>query len=68
MNSDENAIDWSRKNSYWENVCIAANTVESNRQARSAMKAYVEGKLGVILTDGEQRSINRVPGQKGTQS
>lgn len=62
------AIDWSRKNPDWENVCIVANSVVSNRQARAATKAYIKGKLGMELTDGEQRSINRVSGQEGTQS
>src|SRR5579863_5584776 len=27
------AIDWSKKNRDWENVCIIANSVVSNRQA-----------------------------------
>ncbi|MCA3051603.1 MAG: DNA sulfur modification protein DndB [Burkholderiales bacterium] len=53
-------IDWSKKNKDWENVCIVANSVVSNRQARAATKAYVKGKLGMPLTDAEQRSMGRV--------
>jgi DNA sulfur modification protein DndB len=58
------AIDWSKKNPDWENVCIVANSVVSNRQARAATKAYIKGKLGMGLTDGEQRSVDRVPVQE----
>lgn len=54
-------IDWSKKNPDWDNVCIVANSVISNRQARAATKAYIKGKLGMDLTDGERRSIERVP-------
>lgn len=58
------SIDWSKKNSDWDNVCIVANSVVSNRQARAATKAYIKGKLGMELTDGEKRSIDRVPPQE----
>jgi DNA sulfur modification protein DndB len=50
-------IDWSKKNPEWENVCIAANSVVSNRQARAATKAFIKSKLGVSLTDGEKNTI-----------
>lgn len=53
-------INWSKTNPDWENVCIIANSVVSNRQARAATKAYIKGKLGMDLTDGEQRSVNKV--------
>lgn len=56
-------IDWSKKNPDWENVCIVANSVVSNRQARAATKAYIKGKLGMDLTDGEKRSLDRVPAE-----
>jgi DNA sulfur modification protein DndB len=52
-------IDWSKKNSDWENVCIIANSVVSNRQARAATKAYIKSKLSMELTDSEQRSIEK---------
>jgi DNA sulfur modification protein DndB len=52
-------INWSKKNPEWENVCIVANSVVSNRQARAATKAFIKGKLGLQLTDGEQRTIER---------
>jgi DNA-sulfur modification-associated len=51
-------IDWSKKNPDWQNVCIVANSVVSNRQARAAMKAYIKDRLNVGLTEAEQRSIN----------
>ena len=41
------AIDWSKTNKEWENVCIIANSVVSNRQARAATKAYIKAKLSV---------------------
>jgi DNA sulfur modification protein DndB len=53
------AIDWSKKNLDWENVCIVANSVVSNRQARAATKAYIKGKLGMPLSESEIRSINK---------
>jgi DNA sulfur modification protein DndB len=50
-------IDWSKKNADWENVCIVANSVVSNRQARAATKAYIKNKLGMPLSEAEARSI-----------
>lgn len=53
------AIDWSKKNPDWENVCIVANSVVSNRQARAATKAYVKFRLGMTVSDAELRSIGK---------
>lgn len=53
------SIDWAKKNADWENVCIIANSVVSNRQARAATKAYIKSKLGMDLTEGEQRSVTK---------
>jgi DNA sulfur modification protein DndB len=50
-------VDWSKKNRDWENVCIIANSVISNRQARLATKAYLKKKLGLTLTEPEERAI-----------
>ncbi|WP_449369864.1 DNA sulfur modification protein DndB [Thiomonas sp.] len=55
------SIDWSKKNRDWENVCIVANSVVSNRQARAATKAYVKSKLGMELTDAEKRALTPLP-------
>jgi len=52
-------IDWSKKNTDWENVCIIANSVVSNRQARAATKAYIKAKLKMELTESEARSIEK---------
>lgn len=57
--ADIQKIDWSKKNSDWENVCIVANSVVSNRQARAATKAYIKSKLGLALTESEARSITK---------
>lgn len=54
-------IDWSKTNIEWQNVCIVANSVVSNRQARAATKAYVKYRLGMPLSEAEQRSIERSP-------
>lgn len=56
-------IDWAKKNPDWENVCIVANSVVSNRQARAATKAYIKGKLGMPLTEAETRSFTKEPAQ-----
>jgi DNA sulfur modification protein DndB len=53
------SIDWSKTNPDWQDVCIVANSVVSNRQARAATKAYIKSKLGMELTEGEQRSISK---------
>jgi DNA sulfur modification protein DndB len=50
-------IDWAKKNPDWENVCIIANSVVSNRQARVATKAYIKKHLGLKLTEGEERAL-----------
>ena len=54
-------IDWSKKNPDWQDVCIVANSVVSNRQARSATKSYIKGRLGLELTEAELRSIKALP-------
>jgi DNA sulfur modification protein DndB len=56
-----NTIDWRKVNPDWENVCIVANSVVSNRQARLATKAYLKRKLGLALTEPEKRSLPALP-------
>ena len=54
------AIYWSKKKPGWENICIIANSVVSNRQtARAATKALIKAKLGLALTVGEERTLAR---------
>jgi DNA sulfur modification protein DndB len=53
------SIDWSKSNKDWENVCIIANSVVSNRQARAATKSYIKAKLQMDLTEAEQRMIEK---------
>ncbi len=51
------SVDWSKKNKDWEGICIVANSVVSNRQARSATKAYLKSKLGLPLSESESKAI-----------
>jgi len=55
--ADLTAINWSKKNRDWENVCMVANSVVANRQARLATKAYLKRKLGLPVSDSEGKSI-----------
>src|SRR5438445_10840986 len=55
--ADLTAVNWSKKNREWENVCMVANSVVSNRQARLATKAYLKRKLALPLTESEEKSI-----------
>lgn len=50
-------INWLKKNPEWEGVCVASNSVLSNRQARAATKAFIKAKLGLTLTDGERKIL-----------
>ncbi len=51
------AISWSKKNRDWENVCMVANSVVANRQARLATKAYLKRMLGLPISESEGKSI-----------
>lgn len=53
-------IDWRKDNQEWESVCIVANSVVSNRQARLATKAYLKQKLGMELNMVEQAALGVV--------
>lgn len=50
-------INWEKKNPEWEGVCVSANSVLSNRQARAATKAFIKAKLGMALSESETRSL-----------
>lgn len=50
-------IDWRKANKDWENICIVAHSVVSNRQARVATRAYIKKQLGLSLTDVEKRAL-----------
>jgi DNA sulfur modification protein DndB len=50
-------VDWKKSNRDWENVCIVAGSVVSNRQARAATKAYLKKLLGLPLTDPEAKAL-----------
>lgn len=51
-------VNWRKDNPDWENVCIIANSVVSNRQARVATRAYLKRRLGVTLSDVERRALD----------
>lgn len=51
------SVNWSKSNADWENICIVANSVVSNRQARHATQAYLKRRLGVALTNAEGRAL-----------
>src|SRR5438445_111597 len=55
--TDLSTVDWSKKNRDWENVCIIANSVVSNRQARFATKAYLKRHLKMSLNEAEERVL-----------
>ena len=53
-------IDWRKSvgnkvNPEWENVCITAGSVLSNRQARVATLAVLRGKVGLDLSGQESQ-------------
>ncbi|PDT18633.1 DNA sulfur modification protein DndB [Rhizobium sp. J15] len=52
-------IDWAKKNREWENICIVAGSVVSNRQARAATKAFIKSKLNLDLSDSEKNSLSK---------
>ncbi len=54
------SVDWSKRNPDWDNVCIVANSVVSNRQARGATKAYLKYRLKLGLTEVEQKAIAHI--------
>jgi hypothetical protein len=62
------AINWSKKNRDWENVCMVANSVVANRQARVATKAYLKRKLGLPVSESEQHSIGHFIARSGSSS
>ena len=51
------SVNWRKSNTDWENICIVANSVVSNRQARLATQAYLKRRLGVTLTSAESRAL-----------
>ena len=54
---DLTSVNWNKKNKDWENICIIANSVVSNRQARLATRAYIKRHLGLALSDTEARAL-----------
>lgn len=57
-------VDWRKSvghkvNPEWENVCITAGSVLSNRQARVATLAVLKGKVGLGLTGQETQFKNK---------
>jgi len=61
-------INWSKQNRDWEGVCMVANSVVSNRQARAATKAYIKNKLGLPLSEAETRALAPPAGARLVQA
>lgn len=61
------SVDWSKKNKDWENVCIIANSVVSNRQARFATRAYLKRHLKMALNEAEERALTPNQPEKSEQ-
>lgn len=60
-----NSIDWrksvdGRVNPLWDNVCIVAGSVVSNRQARAATLAVLKRELGLPLSSQERIILNNL--------
>jgi DNA sulfur modification protein DndB len=58
-------IDWrktvgSKVNPAWDNVCIVAGSVVSNRQARVATQAVLKDHLGLPITNAERQVISNL--------
>ena len=58
------AVNWSKRNRDWENVCMVANSVVANRQARVATKAYIKRKLGLPVSEAEHKPIEPLRAQE----
>jgi len=59
-------VDWrksvgSKVNPVWDNVCITAGSVVSNRQARVQTLAVLKRALGLSISAREQKLLGRVP-------
>ena len=57
-------VDWrksvgSKVNPVWDNVCITAGSVVSNRQARVQTRAVLKNILGLKITAREEKLISR---------
>jgi len=63
---DLTTVNWNKSNRDWENICIVAGSVISNRQARLATKAYLKKHMGLSLTDPERRCLPGFDGE-GTE-
>ncbi len=48
-------------------ICIVANSIVSNRQARAATKAYIKRQLGLDLSDAERRALQMPEIMKGVE-
>jgi DNA sulfur modification protein DndB len=63
---DLGTVNWSKSNHEWDNICMVAGSVVSNRQARLATKAYLKRHMGLSLSDSEKRSLPTLVDQAAT--
>jgi hypothetical protein len=61
-------LNWKKSNPRWERVCVIANSVVSNRQARLATKAEIKRHLCLALDDVEERALGIQDVAAGTRS
>lgn len=61
-------INWSKQNHDWDGICIVANSVVSNRQARAATKAYIKRAFGLELSETERRALQMPEIEKEIES
>ena len=63
---DLSTVNWRKSNHDWDNICIVAGSVVSNRQARLATKAYLKKHMDLSLSDSEKRSLPAAAEQGAT--
>jgi DNA sulfur modification protein DndB len=66
-------VDWRKSvglgvNPLWDNVCITAGSVVSNRQARVQTLARIKEILGLMVSAREQRLLSQPQGNEATKS
>ncbi|RIK74180.1 MAG: DNA sulfur modification protein DndB [Planctomycetota bacterium] len=50
-------IDWRRTNKEWQGIAMSGTDVVNRRQSRVDTAAFIKGKLGLVLTPSEKRSL-----------
>jgi DNA sulfur modification protein DndB len=56
-------IDWRRTNREWQGIAMSCTDVVNRRQSRNDTAAFIKQKLGLPLTETEQRSLRGATAQ-----